>query len=270
MSAAAEADIDASKAPLLNHLIELRQRLIRCLLFFCFAFVAAYYFAEYIYAFLTQPLATALAESDGDRRMIYTALQEAFVTYLKLAFFAAAFVSIPIILNQVWKFLAPGLYAHERRSLLPAFLATPVLFVLGAALAFYGVLPLAWSFFLSFETAGVAGGMPVELEARVGEYLALVTRLILAFGLCFELPVALLVLAKVGMVTADGLRTYRKHAIVLTFFIAAFITPPDLISQIALGTPILILYELSILLVAWTQADAEGRRREAVRQSNLS
>jgi len=256
------ADIDASKAPLLAHLTELRRRLLYCLGLFLVAFVVAYYFADYLFGFLTQPLVEAFGNSE-DRRMIYTGLHEAFFTYIKLAFFAAACVVLPFVLNQVWKFLAPGMYEHERRSLWPAFAATPLLFALGAALAFYGIFPLAWGFFLGFENPGMAGGVAVELEARVSEYLSLATRLILAFGLSFELPVLLLVLAKVGLVSADTLRRHRKYAIVAAFLLAALITPPDLISQIALGTPIVLLYELSIWMIVWTKSDTEARAREA-------
>jgi len=234
---------------------------------FALAFAGAWYVAEDVYAFLMHPLIDAYGGTEG-RRMIFTGLHEAFFTYLRLSLFVAACVSIPMALNQLWKFLAPGLYAHEKRSLMPAFIATPVLFALGAALAYYVVFPLAWRFFLSFETTGSPDTMPVELEARVAEYLSLVTGLILAFGLSFELPIVLLVLAKAGVVTADGLRTYRKHAIVLTFFGAALITPPDLVSQIALGTPIVLLYELSIRLIAWTGSDAVGRQRAAARNRN--
>ena len=264
--------IDASRAPLLTHLVELRRRLLRCLLVFALAFSIAYQFADVIYAFLTSPLADAMDEQAAgiDRRMIYTGLHEAFFTFVKLALFAALFVSLPMMLNQVWKFLAPGMYAHERKSLLPAFFATPVLFVLGAALAFYGVFPLAWGFFLSFESIGVDGGLPIELEARVSEYLALVIRLIFAFGLSFQLPIVLLILARVGVVTADTLREYRRHAIVLAFVAAALVTPPDLISQIALGMPIVVLYELAILLIRHTEADREGKQRAEVRDSKIA
>ncbi len=257
----ATAGIDASKAPLLAHLTELRQRLLYCLGAFLIAFCIAYYFSEFLFGFLTQPLLDAFG-GDADRRMIYTGLHEAFFTYLKLSFFAAACVVLPFALNQVWKFVAPGMYEHEKKSLRPAFVATPVLFVMGASLAFYGIFPLAWKFFLGFENPGLAGGVAVELEARVSEYLSLVTRLILAFGISFELPVLLLVLAKVGMITADSLRRYRKHAIVVAFLLAAIITPPDLISQIALGTPIVLLYELSIWLITWTNSDLEAKQRQ--------
>ena len=261
-------DIDASKAPLLAHLTELRRRLLYCFAFFLAVFCVAYYYSEHLFGFLTQPLLEAFG-SDPDRRMIYTGLHEAFFTYIKLAFFAAACVVLPFALNQVWKFVAPGMYEHEKRSLRPAFVATPVLFAIGASLAFYGIFPLAWKFFLGFETPGAAGGVAVELEARVSEYLALVTRLILAFGISFELPVLLLVLAKVGIVTADSLRRFRKHAIVVAFLLAAIITPPDLISQIALGTPIVLLYELSIWLIVWTRSDSEAQQREAAKTSHV-
>jgi sec-independent protein translocase protein TatC len=246
--------LEANKAPLLAHLIELRRRLLYCFGFFALMFGVSYFFAEQIYQFLQQPLLQIFGPDSG-RRMIYTGLHEAFFTYLKLAFFSATFCTLPITLIQVWKFIAPGMYQQEQKALSPLFIATPVLFIGGAALAFYLVMPLAWEFFISFESLGQQDGISVELEAKMSEYLALVIRLILAFGLCFELPVLLLVLAKAGVVDANMLKTYRKHAIVLVFFIAALITPPDLISQIVLGVPILLLYELSIVLIKRTESD---------------
>jgi sec-independent protein translocase protein TatC len=249
-----EDDPDPSRAPILTHLIELRQRLLLCLVFFSIVFCAAYYFVADIYAFLMRPLALAFDHPE-QRRMIYTGLHEAFFTYLKLAFYTALFFSIPLILLQIWKFIAPGLYRHERASMLPAFLLTPFLFLLGAALAFYVIMPLAWEFFLGFETTNPDTGVAVQLEARVSEYLGLVIQLILAFGISFELPVLLLVLARIGLVNADTLREHRRHMIVLTFLVAAFITPPDLLSQIALAMPVLLLYELSILIIRWTQSN---------------
>ncbi len=262
-----EQDLNLSKAPLLSHLIELRKRLLYCMAFFALAFATSYYFSEYIYSFLLQPLITAFGEEGlENRRMIYTGLHEAFFTYLRLAFFSALFFSLPIVLNQIWKFIAPGLHQHEQRAFAPVLFMTPILFLMGAALAFYVVFPLAWNFFLSFETSALETGMNVELEARVGEYLSLVIRLILAFSLSFELPVLLFVLAKIGFLTADSLVSHRRHAIVAVFALAAFITPPDLISQIALGTPILILYEVSILLIRYTASDQEGRIRAAAQQ----
>lgn len=264
MTDAAHDELDLSRAPLLTHLIELRRRLMLSLLVFALAVAVSYLFVEDIYAFLMRPL-TEVFDDPAQRRMIYTGLHEAFFTYMKLAFFTGLFFSLPLMFVQLWKFVAPGLYQHERRSLLPAFLMTPLLFVLGAALAFYVIMPLAWEFFLGFERLGTATSVAVELEARVSEYLNLVIQLVLAFGISFELPVLLHVLARIGAVTADSLRAYRKYVVVLTFLVAAFITPPDLISQLALGIPVLLLYELSILIIQWTRADATGvARRRAV------
>lgn len=258
-------DLDLSKAPLLTHLLELRTRLLYCLAFFAIVFGISYLFAEHIYSFLQQPLLQIFGAESG-RRMIYTGLHEAFFTYLKLSFFMAMFVTLPLALIQVWKFIAPGLYQREQKALSPLFIMTPVLFVMGASLAFYVVMPLAWDFFISFERPNVEQGISVELEARVSEYLGLVIKLILAFGLSFELPVLLLVMAKAGLVTAESLRKHRRHAIVVTFLVAALITPPDLISQIALGLPIVLLYELSILLIRWTRSDEESVERAAASQ----
>ncbi|BES72800.1 twin-arginine translocase subunit TatC [Marinobacter nanhaiticus D15-8W] len=258
-------DLDLSKAPLLTHLLELRTRLLYCLAFFAVVFGISYLFAEHIYSFLQQPLLQIFGAESG-RRMIYTGLHEAFFTYLKLSFFMAMFVTLPLALIQVWKFIAPGLYQREQKALSPLFIMTPVLFVMGASLAFYVVMPLAWDFFISFERPNVEQGISVELEARVSEYLGLVIKLILAFGLSFELPVLLLVMAKGGLVTAESLRKHRRHAIVVTFLVAALITPPDLISQIALGLPIVLLYELSILLIRWTRSDEESVERAAASQ----
>lgn len=252
---AATNEMDLSRAPLLAHLIELRRRMLMVLGFFTLAFLVAYAFKQNIYAFLAAPLAHTFGEG-ADRRMIYTGLHEAFFTYLKLACFTAVFVTIPLALNQVWKFVAPGLYQHERRAMQPFFWLTPVLFLLGSALAYYVVFPLAWRFFSSFESEDIGPGLRVELEARVGEYLALVTKLILAFGLSFELPLLLLLTARMGMLTADDLAKHRKHAVVIVFAGAALITPPDVISQISLGVPVLILYEASIWLIRWLRIDS--------------
>ncbi len=240
--------LDLSRAPLLSHLLELRRRLVQCLRVFFVVCVGCYLMAEDIYHFLMQPLVEVFGEASG-RRMIYTGLHEAFLTYLKLSFFAALFFTLPLILIQVWKFIAPGLYRSEKRAVSILFALTPILFVIGAALAFYVVFPMAWGFFISFESEAVAGALPVQLEARVSEYLGLVIQLILAFGLSFELPVVLLLMAHAGMIDSTTLISGRRYAIVIIFAVAAFITPPDLISQIALGTPILLLYEMSIWMI---------------------
>ncbi|BBA35551.1 Sec-independent protein translocase subunit TatC [Methylocaldum marinum] len=258
-------NLDLSKAPLLTHLIELRRRLLYCLLFFAIAFAVSYEFSNQIYSFLLEPLERAFGVVEN-RRMIYTGLHEAFFTYLKLSFFSASFFSIPLVLIQVWRFLAPGLYSHERKSLFPLILMTPIQFLAGAAVAYYVVMPLAWSFFLSFESLSGESALAVELEARISEYLSISIQLIIAFGLCFELPVLLMVMAKVGMISSSSLIEHRRHAIIGIFLVAAFITPPDLISQIALGTPIVLLYELSILLIKITRADALFEERKQAMQ----
>lgn len=249
--------IDLSRAPLLSHLLELRRRLLQCLFVLSILFVICYFNAEGIYHFLMQPLVDAFGEESG-RRMIYTGLHEAFLTYLKLSFFASVFFTLPFLLIQLWRFITPGLYLHEKRAATILFSLTPVLFVLGAALAYYVVFPMAWGFFISFESDAAAGTLPVQLEARVSEYLGLVMQLILAFGLSFELPVVLLLMAYAGMVKSETLANGRRYAILAIYTVAAVITPPDLISQIALGTPIVILYEISI----WMIRLIEKRRAE--------
>ena len=258
MTTQAEDDFDDKKMPLLDHLIELRQRLLYSIVALVVAFVGCYFVSEEIYAFLVAPLADIFGEEQG-RRLIFTGLHEAFFTYLKVALFGAICITFPILAGQLWAFIAPGLYKHERRAFLPFLLATPVLFTMGAALVYYLIMPLAWRFFLSFETPGGEGMLPIQLEAKVNEYLSLVMKLIIAFGLSFQLPVALTLMARVGLVTSEGLKSKRKYAIVITFLVAAFLTPPDLISQIGLGLPILLLYEISILCARMV----ERKRAEA-------
>lgn len=231
--------------PIMEHLIELRNRLTWAVLALFITFGVCYYFVEDIYGFLVRPLADIMGP---DRRMIYTALTEVFFTYVKVSFFAACFVSAPVFLGQFWAFVAPGLYKNERSAFMPFLFATPVLFLMGGALVYYFIMPLAWKFFLSFEQAGGASALAIQLEAKVGEYLSLVMKLIFAFGLCFQLPVLLTLMARAGIVTADGLARRRKYAVVIAFVFAAVLTPPDLISQVGLGIPIIILYEISIIM----------------------
>ncbi|KAA5609312.1 twin-arginine translocase subunit TatC [Rhodovastum atsumiense] len=233
--------------PLLDHLIELRRRLLWALAAFVVCFFITYHFSADIYSFLAKPLADLMEARGENRRMIFTALYEAFFTDLKVAFFAAAFISFPVVAGQIWLFVAPGLYRSEKRALLPFLCATPLLFLLGGALAYYVIFPFAWGFFLSFENPQGAGGLPIQLEARVSEYLDLVMKLIFAFGITFQLPVALSLLAKVGIVTSAGLKKYRRYAIVGMFIVAAILAPPDVITQCGLAIPLIGLYEISII-----------------------
>ena len=233
----------------IDHLSELRSRLIKSIIFLFIFFIICYFFAENIYAFLVEPYANAVKDDKENRRLIFTALHETFITYLKVAFFAAFFASSPIILTQIWKFIAPGLYKNEKSALLPYLIATPTLFLLGGMLVYYLVMPLAIKFFLTFESSANISGLPIQLEAKVNEYLSLIMKLIFAFGLSFQLPVVLSLLARIGVVDSKFLKDRRKYVVVIIFAAAAILTPPDPITQIGLGIPLLILYELSILSV---------------------
>ena len=247
-----QSELNENKQPLLAHLVELRSRLIKTMIMITLLFVIFYLFADNIYNFLVQPYANAVEGEEG-RRLIFTALHETFFTYIKVALFAALFISLPFLLIQLWIFVAPGLYKNEKNLVVPYLLATPILFILGSALVYYLIMPLAIKFFLSFESIGGNGALPIQLEAKVNEYLSLIMRLILAFGLCFQLPVALTLMARVGLVSSEGLKKNRKYVIVGIFAIAAILTPPDPISQIGLGIPILLLYELSIIAVSFIE-----------------
>ena len=247
-----QSELNENKQPLLAHLVELRSRLIKTMIMITLLFFIFYLFADNIYNFLVQPYANAVQGEEG-RRLIFTALHETFFTYIKVALFAALFISLPFLLIQLWIFVAPGLYKNEKNVVVPYLLATPILFILGSALVYYLIMPLAIKFFLSFESIGGNGALPIQLEAKVNEYLSLIMRLILAFGLCFQLPVALTLMARAGLVSSEGLKKNRKYVIVGIFAIAAILTPPDPISQIGLGIPILLLYELSIIAVSFIE-----------------
>ena len=241
------------QASFVAHLTELRSRLVKSIIYLFIFFVVCYFFAENIYSFLLTPYAEAVKDDPINRRMIFTALHETFITYLKVAFFAAMFVASPIILTQIWKFVAPGLYKNEKKALLPYLIATPVLFLVGGMLVYYLIMPLAIKFFLTFETSAQITKLPIQLEAKVNEYLSLIMRLIFAFGISFQLPVLLSLLARVGFVDSEYLKKRRKYVVVIIFAVAAILTPPDPITQIGLGIPLLILYELSILSVKWIE-----------------
>ncbi|TQF77065.1 twin-arginine translocase subunit TatC [Elioraea sp. Yellowstone] len=251
--------IDDKPMPLIDHLIELRQRILLALGGFVVAFVVCYVFSQQIYGFLAAPLADILQQQTGqERRMIFTALYEAFFTYLKVALWGALMISFPWWATQLWLFIAPGLYRSEKRAVMPFLIATPFFFALGAAFCYYLVIPAAWHFFLSFESPAGAGGLPIQLEAKVGEYLSLVMRLIFAFGFAFLMPVGLVLMARVGIITPEGMASKRRYAIVGMFVLAAVITPPDVISQVGLALPLIMLYEGSILAARIFRKRAEA------------
>jgi len=242
-------DKKTKHASFVEHLSELRSRLLKSIIYLFLIFIVCYFFAENIYSFLVEPYAEAVKNDGTNRRLIFTALHETFITYLKVAFFSATFLSSPIILGHIWKFVAPGLYKNEKKALLPYLVATPTLFLLGGMLVYYLIMPLAIKFFLSFESVAQINTLPIQLEAKVNEYLSLIMRLIFAFGISFQLPVLLSLLARVGFIDSIYLKKRRKYVIVIIFAVAAILTPPDPITQIGLGIPLLILYELSILSV---------------------
>ena len=241
----------------ISHLTELRKRLIQSFVCLLVLFVICYIFSEEIYNFLVAPYAEAVKNSEIQRRLIFTALQETFLTYIKVSFFTAFFFTSPFILIQIWKFIAPGLYEHEKSAIMPYLFVTPILFLLGGMLVYYLIMPLAIKFFLSFESTGITTSLPIQLEAKVNEYLSLVMKLIFAFGLSFQLPVVLSLLARVGFVDSEFLKTRRKYVVIIIFTAAAILTPPDPITQIGLAIPLLILYELSIISVRMIEKKVE-------------
>ena len=235
---------DNTSMNFLDHLKELRQKLIYSIIFFILSFIISFYFSQSIFEFLAKPLTSILQDGNG---LIYTALQEAFLTNVKVAFFTAAFISFPFLSFQIWSFISPGLLKKEKKISLPSLIAIPFLFLLGAAVVYYLISPIAWKFFLSFQTSQ-ADSINITLQAKMNEYLSLMMTFIFAFGLAFQLPVVLLLLVRVGVLTIQQLVSFRKYAIVLAFIFAAIITPPDPFSQISLALPVIILYEVSILI----------------------
>ena len=242
-------DMDNTKMPLLDHLIELRTRLMWSLASILLLFIVIFPFSENVYQVLVQPLADIFEELGGQRRLIFTALHEAFFTYIKLSLITALFIAFPFISMQFWMFVAPGLYKNEKKALAPFLIATPVLFFLGGAMVYFIVMPWAYEFLLAFELEGGPGTLPIVSEPKVNEYLSLSINLIFAFGICFELPVVLTLLGRIGIISSKGMAEKRKYAILISFVVAAIITPPDVISQIMLASVLIILYEISIFSV---------------------
>lgn len=257
-------DIDDSKAPLLDHLIELRKRLLVCVWALLLSGAVCYYFSDAILGFLIQPLKEGFGDANG--RLVYTKLYEAFFVELKVAMFGAFFISFPITANQLWMFVAPGLYAKEKRALLPFLLATPVLFVMGAAFAYYLVMPTAFHFFLKFQ--GEAGGLHLEALPSVDSYLSLVMQFILAFGISFLLPVLVMLLNRAGIVSRAQLIGMRRYVIVGAVIVAAVLTPPDVISQLMLAIPLILLFELSLIAIWFT--DRRAAKEAAAEEQALA
>jgi len=252
-------ELAGSEMPLLDHLIELRKRLMYSIIAVAVLFIGCFIISNWIFNLLLGPYKAAVKNIE-DVHLIYTAPQEFFFTQMNVAFFGAIFLAFPVISSQIYMFVAPGLYKKERKAFLPYLIATPVFFLLGACLVYFGVMPMALRFFLGMQEGG-PGSVTITMQTRVSEYLSLIMTLILAFGVCFQLPVILTLLAQIGVVGSDFLKKGRKYAIVIILIIAALLSPPDPLSQIGLSVPMYLLYEFSIQAVRWVE------RRRAIKEA---